>query len=104
MSYFNDYVKAFGHPQDEWIDTVVRHELNPLTLWLVNHLPTKWAMKLALRTGLVITRSFIPGGHAIHITRHKRLVNSAEFKLSERGWYMVDKFEEKAEAQNEKAN
>ena len=94
MSYFTDYIKAFGDVQAEWIDLQLRHELKPWTVWLLDHLPTDLAKRLALRTGLAITRSFIPGGHAIHITRHRDTIGSAKFKLNDRGWYLVDELEE----------
>lgn len=60
MAYLDDYISAFGEVQSAWISKVIFEELGSFRVWTIAHAPAFIAKPLALRTGLAITRSFIP--------------------------------------------
>ncbi len=98
MSYYHEYIKAFGDVQQEWLDTTIKAKLGGFRYWLLSHIPQSLAARLIKYIDLIIVRSFVSGGHKIQIIYKHELVAEATFKINDRGWYMVDHAEEEAES------
>lgn len=81
------YLLAFGEVQAQWLAsrTVPRLTL-PQRLVFRSGVPSMIQQWFALRSGVVVSRSAIPGGHKLEIFADGELIDAADFILGEKGW------------------